>query len=282
MHKSWLVGLVALGLVPALLLTTTAAVRAENPVAKPYLGIVAGPADNQAGALVREVTPKSPAEHAGLKAGDLIVKIGDKDVKDPEMLVGVIAEHKPSDKLVLSVMRDGKEHKMTVTLAERPQARARPKVEFERPAFLGVWTQPLNEDMKKSLGVAVDKGAVVMQVTPNSPAAKAHLAKDDVVTAINDQTVSTPEELRNAVQKIGASKEATLKFQRGKEAKEVKVKLEEMPFGFGRLNGFKPRLFDDKEFMLPPNFNHQDVQKLFDDLHKRLKELEEAPEHPTK
>jgi S1-C subfamily serine protease len=275
MNRGWLAGLVAVGLAPALLLTASPMTRAENPAARPYLGILAGPMDNnQAGAVVREVTPKSPAEHAGLKTGDIIVKVGDKDVKNPEMLVGAIAEHKPSDKLALSVMREGKEHKMEVTLAARPQERARQKIEFERHAFLGVWGQALNEDMKKSLGVSVDKGVVVMQVTPDSAAAKAGLAKDDVITALDNQAVTTPEDLRAAVQKAGTGKEVTVKFQRGKEAKEVKVKLEEMAFGFGRL----PSLLHDKAFNLPPNFKHEDVQKLFDELHKRFKEFDEAPD----
>jgi membrane-associated protease RseP (regulator of RpoE activity) len=179
-------------------------------------------------------------------------------------------------------MRDGKEHKMEVTLGERPQERARPKVQFERQAFLGVWTQPLNEEMKKSLGVSADKGAAVMQVTPESAAAKAGLTKNDVITAIDGQAVTTPEELRAAVHKAGAGKEVTIKFQRGKDAKEVKVKLEEMPFGFGRLHGFTPGMLSDGAFNLPPNFDREDVQKLFDELHKRFKDLEETPENSTK
>jgi serine protease Do len=283
MNRGWLAGLVAVGLVSALMLTASPVARAENPAARPYLGILAGPMDNnQAGAVVREVTPKSPAEQAGLKTGDVIVKVGDKDVKNPEMLVSAIAEYKPSDKLALAVMRDGKEHKMEVTQAERPQEPARPKIRLERHAFLGVWGQTLNENMKKDLGVTVDKGVVVMQVAPESAAAKAGLAKNDVITALGDQAVTTPEELRSAVQKAGAGKEVTVKFQRGKEAKEVKVKLEEMPFGFGRLPSISPDLFRDGTFNLPQNFDREDVQKLFDELHKRFKEFDEAPEHSTK
>jgi S1-C subfamily serine protease len=278
MKRGWLAGLAAVGLVPALMLTASPMTRADNPAAKPYLGIAAGPMDKQAGAVVREITPKSPAAHAGLKTGDIIVKVGDKDVKNPEMLVGFIAEHKPGDKLALSVMRDGKEQKMDVTLAERPQERARPSIKLERHAFLGVWGQPLNEEMKKSLGVSADKGVVVMQVTPDSAAAKAGLAKDDVITALDSQAVTTPEELRAAVQKAGTGKEVTVKFQRGKDAKEVKVKLEEMAFGFGRLPSLAPGLLNDKAFNLPPNFEREDVQKLLDELHKRFKELDESPE----
>jgi S1-C subfamily serine protease len=282
MNRGWLAGLVAVGLVPALLLTASPITRAESPAARPYLGVLAGPMENHAGAVIREVTPKSPAAQAGLKTGDIIVKVGDKDVKNPEMLVEAIATHKPSDKLALAVMRDGKEHKMEVTLAERPQERARPKVQLERHAFLGVWGQALNEDMKKSLGVTADKGVVVMQVAPESAAAKAGLAKNDVITAVGDQMVTTPEELRSAVQKAGAGKDVTVKFQRAKEAKEVKVKLEEMPFGFGRLPGISPDMLRDGTFKLPQNFDREDVQKLFDELHKRFKDFDEAPEHSTK
>jgi serine protease Do len=279
MRKSWF-GLAAIALIPALLLSAAVPARAEESVKKAYLGVAVGPADKDTGAVIHEINAKGPAEQAGLKVGDRIVKIGDKDLKDPEMLVKAVAEHKPGDKLMLSVMRDGKEQKMEVTLAEPPQARVRPKIELTRHAFLGVYAQPLNEELKKNLGVTVDKGAVVMELMPNSPAAKAGLAKDDVITALGDHAVTTPDELRAAVQKIGAGKEVTVKFMRGKEAKELKVKLGDMPFGFGRLHDFRP--FDGKDLTLPPNFDREQVQKLFEEMRKQFRDFDEELEQSAK
>jgi len=230
--------------------------HAEAPTAKPYLGVAVGPAEKEAGALIREVTPKSPAEQAGLKQGDVIRKTDDKDVKDAQALVEMIGSHKAGDKLTFQVMRDGKEQAVTVTLGERPVEKPVKTAE----AFLGVWTRPLTAELKKQLGVEADTGAIVMGIMPDSPAAKAGLERHDVITSVNDQAVTTPEELRSAVQKMGAGKDVTLKVLRGKEAKELKAHLEESPLGFGRLS--------------------PEMQRHFQEMQKRLREMEEKFAEP--
>jgi serine protease Do len=280
MHKRVFGGLVMLALVPGLFLGVQSAARAEEPAAKPYLGVLVEPTAQDAaqpGAMVHEVAPDSPAMHAGVKKGDVIVKVGDAAVKDPEMLVKAVQGHKVGDKLDLQLMRDGKEHKLAVTLTERPKAKtpARPQIIKEtKGAFLGVWTQPLNDEMRKELGVTAEKGAVVMKVTPDSPAAKAGIAAHDVITAVNDQAVTSPEDLRTAIHKLSAGKEATLKLNRGKDSKEIKVKLAEMPGTFGMLRDFDEHWPAFKEFM---NRHPQgaDMQKRLEEMHKRFREFEE-------
>src|SRR5262249_47204404 len=63
-----------------------------------------GDAD-RAGVIVRRANPDGPAAKAGVQNGDVIVKIGDKDVKDYEDLVNALARHKPGDQLTLQVIR---------------------------------------------------------------------------------------------------------------------------------------------------------------------------------
>lgn len=262
MRSRWLTLAALLALAPGLV----AVARAEAPVARPYLGVMVEAAKDvdHPGAVVREVTPISPAEQAGLKNGDLIVKVDDKDVKGPDALVKLVGEHKPGDKLALHVMRDGKDQTVNVTLAERP---AEKKKAAKTEVFLGVWSRPLTPELKDHLGITVDKGAVVMTVMPDSPAAKAGLQRDDVVTGVNDQAVSTPEELRAAVQKAGVGKEVTLKLMRGKDTKEIKAQLAETPFGFGRLSGLK----------LPEGLSPE-MQRHFEELQNRFRELHEQDE----
>ncbi len=103
MRNHWLVALAVL-----LFLVLTVRAQAQTKEGPAYLGIIAG-ADEAAGVLVREVTPGSPADRAGLRPGDLIIKAGDKELKSYDNLAGVVAGHKPGDKLSLHVRRDGKE-----------------------------------------------------------------------------------------------------------------------------------------------------------------------------
>jgi C-terminal processing protease CtpA/Prc len=70
------------------------------------------------GALISEVMKDSPAEKAGLLAGDVITKIGDKAVDDEGDVRHLIQEHKPGDQVDFTVMRDGKEETVKVTLGE--------------------------------------------------------------------------------------------------------------------------------------------------------------------
>lgn len=67
------------------------------------------------------VGDNSPAEKAGLKSGDVIVKVQDKPVKTLDELMEIMHKTKPGDKLAVTVKRDGKEQTVNVTLGTRPQ-----------------------------------------------------------------------------------------------------------------------------------------------------------------
>jgi S1-C subfamily serine protease len=72
------------------------------------------------GLLVAEVAPGSPAEKAGLKQGDIIVRVNGQDVTDSAVLASMIRDMKPGDKVDVTIDRNGQEQTITVTLAERP------------------------------------------------------------------------------------------------------------------------------------------------------------------
>src|SRR5262245_48182714 len=74
---------------------------------QPALGILVRPSESE-GALVETVEPGSPARKAGIRTGDLITKINDKEVADGADLVSTIRGHKPGDENTLIVEREGK------------------------------------------------------------------------------------------------------------------------------------------------------------------------------
>src|SRR5262245_18153891 len=99
----------------------------EKKVSRPYLGVLVGPAEEgKPGLLVREVTANSPAAKAGLKPGDQVIKIDDKDVTDMGMFLKSIGDRKPGDKVNFKVVRDGKEQNLEAVLGERPAETAPP------------------------------------------------------------------------------------------------------------------------------------------------------------
>ncbi len=275
-----LVALVVVSLAPSF-----ASAQAPRETAV-YLGIIAG-AEDAGGVQVRAVTPGSPADKAGVRMGDLILKINDKDVQDYESLAGALEGRKPGDKVSLQVRRDGKDETLSVTLAQRPEPRTerrfgpvRPLPFERRPVLLGIQMQALTPELKQQLGVGVDQGVVVTEVVPGSPAEKAGLKASDVITHLEAKEVQGPEALREAIQNAGAGKSVTLQVARGKETVELKAKLEEtaapapVPLPrFARPEGRFPGID------LPPVFEEsrrvQELERRVQELEKRLKELEQ-------
>src|SRR5262249_53526005 len=68
------------------------------------------------------VSEGSPAEKAGIKAGDIVIKLGGTEVKDLEGYMAALSTHKPGDEVEIVVKREGKEVTIKVTLGTRPSA----------------------------------------------------------------------------------------------------------------------------------------------------------------
>jgi serine protease Do len=73
------------------------------------------------GAIVREVEPGVAADEAGVVRGDIIVALGDTPIEGSGDLLGALRDYQPGDTVGLTVVRDGDEQTLEVTLGERPQ-----------------------------------------------------------------------------------------------------------------------------------------------------------------
>lgn len=67
------------------------------------------------------ITPNSPAAKAGLRTGDIITKINDKNLSLKQTLADIVSQYKINDKIELTIIRDSKEEKISVILEERNQ-----------------------------------------------------------------------------------------------------------------------------------------------------------------
>lgn len=68
------------------------------------------------GAQIQSLTANGAAEAAGLRRGDVITKVGDRHVPDPDALIAAVRSHRPGDKVTLTYVRDGRTHTTTATL----------------------------------------------------------------------------------------------------------------------------------------------------------------------
>jgi len=101
-----------------------ASLKKNGRVARGYLGVSTMPADGgAAGALTAAVQRGGPADRAGVEPGDVIVRLGDRAIQQPEDLAGATLEIEPGTKVPIEIVRDGKRRTVDVTLGLRPPLR---------------------------------------------------------------------------------------------------------------------------------------------------------------
>jgi putative serine protease PepD len=91
-------------------------------IQRPFLGVSTADAANGAGADVAAVVRAGPAAHAGLRAGDRIVKVGGQAVADSADVASRISGHKPGDLVEIIVRRDGRQRTVQVRLGTQPRS----------------------------------------------------------------------------------------------------------------------------------------------------------------
>jgi serine protease Do len=109
-----------------------------------------------------------------------------------------------------------------------PQLREKGKVVR---GWLGVQIQPVSDDMARSFGLKEAKGALIGEVTPGSPAEKAGLRPEDVVTGVDGRVVEDNSDLSRYIASRAPGSSVRLKVLRGGEAKDVTVTLGTFPDG---------------------------------------------------
>jgi serine protease Do len=175
--------------------------------------------DKPRGALVSFVEPGSPAEKAGVKPGDVVLGVNDKDIEQSSDLSNTIADLKPGTSASLSVWRGGKEQDLRVQVDELKEKDQRAASRSDRKSG-----EPTPEDARLGLAVrqitpeekqAVDTdGSVVVEDVQGS-AARAGLQPGDIILAVNQVEVKSVQDLRRAAGKLSKGESAALLVERG-------------------------------------------------------------------
>jgi Do/DeqQ family serine protease len=149
------------------------------------------------GALVTQIDPGSPAEDAGLHVGDLIMRVGDRDVGNPAALDYRLAVAGIGKQLMLEIWRDGKTHVLSVTPEAEPELdEGDLTVLGGRSPLTGATVADLTTSLAERLDVrAATKGAVIVDVEPLSPAARVGFRPGDVVLRAQGEDVKTSQQL---------------------------------------------------------------------------------------
>jgi serine protease Do len=162
--------------------------------------------DRAIGALVGQVSPGSPAEKAGIRAGDIILKYQGQLITQGNMLPALVAETPVGTKTQVVLFRDGHEQPVEVIIGVLPEERS---AAGEMPSGntmdedLGFTVQELTPNLAQSLGIEDQSGLLVTDVRSGSIAADASLQRGDLIaeagTGDKRETVKTAKDLENVL-----------------------------------------------------------------------------------
>lgn len=151
------------------------------------------------GALVASVISGSPADRAGVRPGDIILKVNGQQVDSVDRVPRLVAAQRPGERLAVEVWRQGASVPLTVTLAERGEtvdAQAVPAADAKGQRVggrLGIKASALDAKALASLGV--EHGVKIDAVDDSSMAAQAGLMPGDVLVELNGQVIASPDQL---------------------------------------------------------------------------------------
>ncbi|MDR7375580.1 serine protease Do [Rhodoferax ferrireducens] len=180
------------------------------------------------GAFVRGVETGSPAEKAGVEAGDIITKFDGKAIEKSSDLPRLVGNTKPGSKSSLTVFRRGAPKDLNVLIAEieddKPVKKASSKEDKPKASsagqLLGLAVSELSDAQKKELKI---KGGVKVDSAIEG-AARAGVKEGDVIVAIANTEVNNVKEFEAAVAKMDKSKPVNLLFRRGEWAQYALIR----------------------------------------------------------
>jgi serine protease Do len=203
------------------------------------------------GAKITEVSKESAAEKAGLKTDDVITKLNATKIEDADALYKAVGKYKPEEKVTITYLRNGKEETTTAALGknkmdsyayswndnynfempELPELQEMPEIAtapgsawggqnfafagFPRKPKLGLQVQDIEEG----------KGVKILEVDAETPAAKAGLKKDDVITKVNETEVAGVDEVKAATKTLKEGDTLKITYTRDGKSQTTDIKF---------------------------------------------------------
>ncbi len=214
------------------------------------------------GVGVTQVIKDSPAEKAGLRKDDVILRIDGENITSVRKLNRIVSELAPDQSVRITVSRGGAEQEVSATIGKRNNTSMAgdllgghfPKWKLERPQIerdgadnndgdmtfilgnsrrIGVSTMELTKQLADYFGIANGKGVLVTSVTQDGPAAKAGVRAGDVITAIDGEAVDSSGDISRIISRKKEG-DVTLTLTRNKAQQTIRVTPKEGGFSIGQ------------------------------------------------
>ncbi len=191
---------------------------------------------NRQGALVASVAPGGPSAKAGIEPGDVIVQFNSKPVKDRDALVSMVVSTPPNTTVPVKVVRDKEEKTLNVKVGEldldaeqaaRSTGRDNTQPQQEASSGFGMSLSNITPDVARRLRLDDGtRGAVVVNVDPASPAARAGIMQGDVITRVGRAPINSVTDASRELGRIPSGGTAVLRVLRNGQDTAVVVTKE--------------------------------------------------------
>lgn len=214
--------------VVTLILLLTASLFAEP---KAYLGIFMrnmaesdyqkSQMDDNYGVLITKVTKDSPADEAGLKKNDIILKMAGDKVYTHDQVVKMMQLFKPEQHLKFKILRNSKPKDITVTLGDKVIPG------MVKKAYMGVYLSELDKEKAEKISYTENYGICLDKVVEDGPSAEAGLKSGDIIMNMDKEKIYTQDQLTKMLSGYEPGKTVKIRVFRNNSSELYNVKLGE-------------------------------------------------------
>jgi serine protease Do len=194
--------------------------RTEGKVSRGWLGVLIQEVtmdlarsfglDKPQGALVGQVITDSPAQKAGVQAGDIITTFGDQPINHSSELPPMVGRIRPGAKIPLNVIRNNKQQTISVTIEELPDNPRQQALSVE-PALSNRLKLKVVDDPEVEEGVKVEE-------VEEGPAASAGIQPGDIIMRLNNKKIDNAQQFEETVKQLPTGTPFPILVQRGEGA----------------------------------------------------------------
>jgi serine protease Do len=179
------------------------------------------------GALIADVSPDSPADKAGLKSGDVVIKFNNQPIEEFSDLTRFVGAAKPDSDVNLTIIRNGSEKGLNVQLGELKD-KLKPAEQDKQPeSKIGLNVKEITPELAQKYKLDREEGVIIFNVERGSKAFNAGFRSGDIIVNIDKEEIKSIDDYEKAIEKVVNGKLALFLVKRGESSLYIGYRFED-------------------------------------------------------